>query len=136
MKFLFFIFLTASSVAADTVVATRTIRPSEKIGAEDVSVQAREILGAVQSLEQVIGLEARAALYPGRPIRLQDVGPPALVERNQIVEIRFKQKGLMILAEGRALSRGALGERVRVMNSDSRKNFSARVVAKGLVEVE
>jgi flagella basal body P-ring formation protein FlgA len=74
-------------------------------------------------------------LYPGRPILENQVGPPALVERNQVVRMVFLRGGLAITAEGRALDRGGFGEAVRVMNLSSRQIVSGAVAADGSIEV-
>jgi len=119
----------------EAVLATRTIRAQSIISPQDVILKKIDIAGAAIAVEDVIGLEARVALYAGRPIRQGDVGPPALIERNQIVSLVFEQNGLRITAEGRSLSRGAPGEVVRVMNMTSRVTVSGRVQSNGRVLV-
>ena len=120
---------------ADTVLATRTIRAQSIIGPGDVVVKAVDIPGAATSPEAVIGLEARVSLYAGRPIRMNDVGQPALVERNQVVPLIFETNGLQITTEGRSLDRAGSGETVRVMNMSSRNTVSGRVLPDGQIMV-
>ncbi|WP_294620130.1 flagellar basal body P-ring formation chaperone FlgA [uncultured Roseovarius sp.] len=120
---------------ADTVLATRTIRAQSIIGPGDVVVKAVDIPGAATSPEAVIGLEARVSLYAGRPIRMNDVGQPALVERNQVVPLIFEKNGLQITTEGRSLDRAGSGETVRVMNMSSRNTVSGRVLPDGQIMV-
>ncbi|MCR9127627.1 MAG: flagellar basal body P-ring formation chaperone FlgA [Rhodobacteraceae bacterium] len=121
---------------ADVVVPARTIRPDTVIGAADVLLKSATIAGAHSRLEDVIGQEARVALYPGRPVRRGDVGPPALVERNAIVPLVYRRSGLEILTEGRALGRGASGERIKVMNLSSRGTVMGRIHADGSIHVD
>ncbi|APG48723.1 flagellar basal body P-ring formation chaperone FlgA [Phaeobacter porticola] len=125
----------AQSAWADILVPVRTIRAKEIVTAEDLVLKQVEVLGAISDPTLVIGKEARVALYAGRPMRTGDVGPPAIVERNDLVTIRFKRGGLTILAEGRSLGRGADGEAIRVMNLSSRTTVSGRIAADGTVEV-
>ncbi|WP_397541805.1 flagellar basal body P-ring formation chaperone FlgA [Roseovarius salis] len=120
---------------ADIVVATRTIRAQTIVTPADVAVKPGEVAGAAIHPGEVIGKEARAALYAGRPIRLADVGPPAVIERNEIVPLIFTRGGLHIVTEGRSLSRATAGERVRVMNLSSRSTVSGRVRDDGRVFV-
>ena len=120
---------------ADMVIATRTIRAQSVIIPDDVSVTDGEMTGIADDPAQVVGLEARRAIYAGRPIRLTDIGPPAVIERNQIVPIIFQKNGLQITAEGRSLSRAAPGERVRVMNMSSRNTVNGWVGPNGTVFV-
>lgn len=125
----------ASTAAADTVVPVRTLRAQTILTAADLMVTPATVPGAATDLEQLIGQEARTALYAGRPVRLQDVGPPALVDRNQIITLVYAGNGLQILAEGRSLSRAGIGDRVRVMNMSSRTTVSGTVQADGTVRV-
>lgn len=121
--------------AADMIVAARTIRAQEVISERDITLKAGEMPGVAAHPSAIIGKEARVALYAGRPIRLADVGAPALVERNQIVTLVFNHGGLLILAEGRSLSRAGAGEPVRAMNLASRNTVSGRVGADGRIHV-
>lgn len=125
----------AGPLQADQIVAARTIRSLSVIGPEDIAFSAGESPGAASAIAEVLGKEARVMLYPGRPIRLDQIGPPALVERNQIVSLVYQAGGLRIATEARALDRAALGEPVRVMNLASRKTVSGTVVADGSVAV-
>lgn len=120
---------------AATVVAARAIRARSVIGPADVALDDRRVPGAVDSLEDALGMEARTALHAGRPIMPGDLAPPALVERNGFVTVLYRQGLLSISVEGRALARGGAGERVRVMNLDSRATVTGTVIAPGLVEV-
>ena len=70
-----------------------------------------------------------------RPVRPGDVGPPAIVERNQVVPLTYLNGGLAIRTEGRVLDRAAAGEAVRVMNLASRTTVTGVVRADGSVEV-
>lgn len=125
----------AAPAMADTVLASRTIRAQSIIGPSDVMVKSVETPGAATRAEAVIGLEARVSLYAGRPIRMSDVGKPALVDRNQIVPLVFEHNGLRITTEGRSLGRAGAGEIVRVMNISSRHTVSGRVLPDGRIMV-
>lgn len=59
----------------------------------------------------------------------------AIIERNDLVTLIFRQGVLTIAAEGRALGRGAAGEAVRVMNLSSRTTVTGRIKQDGSVEV-
>ncbi|MEM7596272.1 MAG: flagellar basal body P-ring formation chaperone FlgA [Pseudomonadota bacterium] len=120
---------------ADIVIATRTIRAQSVILPGDLTVAEGDLIGAAQDPGQVIGQEARIAIYAGRPVRLNDIGPPAVIQRNQLVPLVFQKNGLHITAEGRSLSRASPGERVRVMNLSSRTTVSGWVAPDGTVFV-
>ncbi len=121
--------------SAETLVATRLIRATEVIGPGDVAPGQGHVPGGATQADQVIGYEARVAIYPGRPVRIADLGPAAVIERNEVVRMVYRNGGLMILSEGRALGRAGLGDAVTVMNLASRQSVQAVVHAAGLVEV-
>lgn len=125
----------ASPVLSYAVVAARTIRPHEVIQELDVSIREGRMAGAARAIEQVIGLEARKTIYAGRPILLSELGAPALIERNSHVKLGFKSEGLQIFTDGRALSRGAFGERIRVLNLASKTAVTGIIGSKGIVWV-
>jgi flagella basal body P-ring formation protein FlgA len=127
--------LLAAPASADTVLAARTIRAQSLILPQDLVVKDVDVIGAISDPALIAGQEARVALYAGRPIRPGDVGPPALVERNQIISLVYDQSGLSITAEGRSLSRAGPGETVRVMNMSSRITVSGQVLPDGRVLV-
>lgn len=120
---------------ADSLVATRVIKAQTELTAEDMTLVAMDIPGALSDAAAAIGQEARVAIYPGRPIRLGDLGQSALVERNQIIPLAYVAGGLTILTEGRALSRGGVGAVIEVMNLASRTTVSAEIGADGVARV-
>lgn len=120
---------------AETLVAARTIRAQELIGPEDLMIRDVDMIGGVSDPAHVIGMEARVALYAGRPIRPGDIGPPSVVDRNQIIPLLYSSGGLTISTEGRALDRAGPGEVIRVMNLSSRTTVSARIDENGAAHV-
>lgn len=125
----------AAPVSAESLVATRTIRAKSLVGPEDLTLVSAELPGALSDPDQAIGLEARVAIYPGKPIRAGDLGPPTLVERNQLVTLVFVSGELAISTEGRALASGSEGEEIRVMNLGSRNTVMGRIGPDGAVYV-
>ena len=121
--------------AAETVIAKHTIRAQQIIAASDLVLANGVTPGAASKLDQVAGQEARRIIYAGRPVTLTDIGPPALVERNEIVSLAYRVSGLTIKTEGRALGRGGLGDRIRVINLDSRASVNGVIDQTGTVWV-
>ena len=127
--------LLCTELWAETVVATRTIRAQELILGSDLKVVPGEAEGMAQSISEVAGLEARRIIYAGRPIAFSQIGPPALIERNQIVTLGYRINSLVITTDGRALARAGYGDRIRVLNLESRATVSGTVDATGNVWV-
>lgn len=127
--------LSAAPVPAETLVAATTIRGSDPIGPADVTVVPETMPGALSDPSDAIGMEARVNLYPGRAIRAGDLRPPAVIDRNQIVTLRYDAGGILIVTEARALDRVAEGERLRVINLSSRNTVTAVAAGPGLAVV-
>ena len=120
---------------ADSIIAARTIRAKAVVAAADLAVSPDSVPGAIETRDDAVGLEARATIFAGRPLTAGDLTQPAVVERNGLVEMVYDQGGLTILAEGRALNRGAPGDRIRVMNLASRMTVTGTVAGPGRVSV-
>lgn len=125
----------AAPAFAESLVATRTIRAKTVIAPEDLALVNAELPGALTDLASAVGLEARVAIYAGKPVRPGDLGLPTLVKRNQLVTLVYLSGGLAISIEGRALARGSVGDDIRVMNLGSRNTVTGRVGPDGSVYV-
>ncbi|MCF6273343.1 MAG: flagellar basal body P-ring formation chaperone FlgA [Rhodobacteraceae bacterium] len=130
-----FLALLAGPSFGQSVVALSGIRAQSVITVEMVALAEGNIPGAYVALAAVIGLEARINIYPGRPIMIDALGAPAILQRNQSVVMRFRRGALTIYSEGRVLDRAGIGDRVRVMNMDSKSVIFGRVGADGTIEV-
>lgn len=135
MRLLILLLLLPAMAGAESLIATRTIRAQSILASTDMALVAADIPGALADPVAAAGLEARVTLYAGRPIRAGDLGPPAIIDRNQIVPLAYHAGPLAILTEGRALARGGVGDVIRVMNLTSRTTVTGRIGADGLVQV-
>ena len=136
MRVWFLLLLIAGSDAyAQTVVAAHAIRARSIIGPQDVVLIEENTAGGITDAVDIIGMEARVNLYAGRVIRVSEIGPPAILERNQLVIMIYKSSLLSISTEGRVLARAGVGEMVRVMNLSSRTTVTGLVMPDGTIEV-
>ena len=127
--------LTADAAFAESVATVRPVRAGSVIAEADLEVLDDVIPGTVAGIAEAVGQEAKVTLYPGRPIQLNQLGPPALVDRNQLVRMVYSSGPLSIATEGRVLDRAGIGESVRVMNLTSRQTVSGVVAPDGTIEV-
>ncbi len=135
MRSLILLLAMTAPAAAETLIASRTIRPQAIITSADLAVIDKTVPGALNLADDALGFEARVVLYAGRPIRPEDIGPPAIVERNQIVTLYYRSGALTIAADARSLGRGGVGDSIRVMNLASRNTVTGYVLADGTVTV-
>ena len=61
---------------------------------------------------------------------------PPVVRSGSMVAVKVVSGGLTIIASGQAVSDGAMGQLIRVLNLDTRKDFVARVVGENQVEIQ
>lgn len=127
--------IACTPAAADSLLAARTIRAHALVTAADIATDSSRVAGAAEIPDQVVGLEARVTIYAGRPVLLSEVGPAAMVARNQMVTLIFKDGAITIRAEGRALDRGGPGDLVRAMNVSSHATVTGQVSPEGEILV-
>lgn len=89
----------------------------------------------VDDLSQIVDKVAHRTLVPGRPINLNAIRRPYVVDRGQPTTLVFKHDSLTILGNGVALEPGSAGKLIRVKNSDSGVVVSGIVRADGTVRV-
>lgn len=129
------LFLFPAVAAADSVLAKRTIRSQSILVASDVMLEKNRLNSTITKISDVVGLETKFVLYEGRPISATDVGPAAIITRNQIVTLVYLQGGLSIAVEARSLGRAGIGDWLRVMNLSSRNTIRGIVSEDGSVLV-
>lgn len=115
-----------------------TLTP-EKIRAERVRTVG---VGAFPAPAEVAGRKVNRALRAGETIRLQDLEAPRAAENPVLVKPRdtvqlVVRKGQLtvVLSAAEALQPGRQGDVIRVMNPDSKKIISGRVVSRSELEV-
>jgi len=121
------------------VVPTRTIYPGEEIGqgsVEEVDVTNPNLSGeyARQSSE-VVGMVAKRTLLPGRTIPPSALREAFAVTRGQTVRLTFSIGTMTISAQGTPLENAAVGDIIKVRNTDSGVTVSGTVMADKTVKV-
>ena len=120
-------------------VAVHRMMPGDVIAAADIQMarlRANAIRGEVAQVPaQAIGMAMRHPVGPGAPLLMADLGHPLIVQKGESVQMRLDTPGIAVLAQGVAMDSGAMGERVRVLNVQSRAVVDAEVAGNGRVVV-
>jgi flagella basal body P-ring formation protein FlgA len=127
--------LCGTCAQAEVLVASRTISANSVIASDDILFRDIIAPSGFSDPSKVVGMEARNAIFAGRPILSSDLGIPAVVERNQVVQLIFNRGGIVIKTDRRSLDRAGPGDLVRVMNLTSRTTVTARMDAVGVAHV-
>jgi flagella basal body P-ring formation protein FlgA len=127
-------------VLVDAVMTVRALGRYRPITAGDIEVRQVDLSelppNAVTDPEEVIGKRTKRAVYANRVLSTDLVELPPLVKRGDLVTIIARLEGLKITTLGEVKRKGRQGERIPVLNIDSRKVIFARVIDANTVAVE
>lgn len=83
----------------------------------------------------MVGLSPARTVTPGKPVLASDLRPPTIVSRGAIVAMHLVTNRMQLVATGRALDSGALGDVIQVQNTQSRLIVDAIVTGRERVSV-
>jgi flagella basal body P-ring formation protein FlgA len=74
-----------------------------------------------------IGMTPRRSIISDRPIRINDLEKPRLINKGDMITMILKNGALSLTVKGKALDAGAKGDVIRVMNTTSRRTIEAKI---------
>lgn len=120
-------------------VLNRRLATGEMVTDADVSYVSlprdRVVAGAIASADELVGKSMRRTVAPNQPVNARDVREPVVVVKGQAVTIVLESSSMQLTAQGKALSDGAQGELVRIVNTTSSRVIEATVAGPNLVTV-
>lgn len=123
----------------DLPVLSRRLNQGEVVGEADITWirQPRDRMqaGVVIEASEIVGKSLRRAIAPNQAVNARDVREPVVVAKGQAVTILLKTQVMTLTASGKALSDGAQGELVRIVNTSSNRVIEAVVAGPNLVAV-
>ena len=126
-------------VTAKVVVAARTLPRGHLLTEEDLAVEDRDVTRALSGYvtvpAQVLGQRLKSQLLSGRMLTPALLEADKLVRRGQMVTLMVNNGGIAIRMTGRALSDGALNQRIRVENLNSGRIVEGIVRSRENVEI-
>ncbi len=127
-------------VQQEVAVASNRIMRGRILDGSVVRIEKRPIGQIVSQpftdLSGVLGAVSRMDIPSGTILNGSMIETPPIVKGGQMVSVRVVSGGLLIMSSGQVLQDGRAGQLVRVLNTKSRRDFLARVVAPDLVEVD
>lgn len=128
-------------VLREVMVALNPVPRGQALAEGDVQVEKRAlhaipgtpILGGPEVLK---GAVAKRHVSKGTVLVEGAFDLPPVVRSGSMVAVKVVSGGLTIIASGQAVSDGAMGQLIRVVNLDTRKDFVARVVGENRVEIQ
>jgi len=127
-------------VLTEVIVTKRPFGRYKIITKDDICLQKMDISNLpsniITSPEDVLGKRAKRAIDAKTVLRADLIEFPPLVRRGDIVSIIAESDGLKITVLGEVKKKGRMGERIRVVNLDSKKGIYARVLDSNTVKVD
>jgi flagella basal body P-ring formation protein FlgA len=128
------------AVMSDIVVAKKPVGRYQVIKMADIDLQTMDLAkmpnNALTSLEDVVGQRAKRTIDTQTVLTSSMIETPPLVRRGDIVVMIAESGGLRISTQGEARQKGAKGDRIKVMNLDSRKSVYGRIIDRSTVKVD
>ena len=125
-------------VTAARVIASDAIPAGRTLDAALLSVESREEFpspGYLTDVAQAAGKVARRSIAAGTPIRAEWLEAARAVTRGETVQVEVIDGGAHLKLDGVAVTSGAVGDIVQILNPDSKRQFRARVLSPGRVLV-
>ena len=128
-----------ASLIVEMPVLTRRINAGEVITHADIGwieFNANQLSGNLAASEaELVNRTPRRALAINTPIYLYEMQAPKLVSRGQLVTMVLRTRTMTLSTQGKATQDGAMGEVIRVVNTQSNRTIDATVVSAAEVDV-
>ena len=122
----------------NVLVANHDLRIEIPVTESDFRVEEIAIDGRteyVKDVQEIAGLVPHRYVRAGSPIATNYFQQPVAVQMGSIVKIIVRHGALQATAKGVAMSRGRIGQTIKVKNEASQKIISAKVIDDQTVEV-
>ena len=128
------VFAEISPPPVPAVVAIRPVGRGEVVKAADIELRSIDAnsksvgqRAAADSVEKLIGMEARQAIQAGDIIFTDQVQAPVVVKRGDVITVTSQSGGIRVRTSGRATHDAARGELVQVEALGSHEKYDAQV---------
>jgi flagella basal body P-ring formation protein FlgA len=88
-----------------------------------------------QKAEVLVGHVAKRQLEANQPVQMRFLGLPTVIKRDDRVTMIVNNNGIVLTAEGRALTDAGMGETVQLVNAASNKTLEGVVTGPNTAEV-
>ncbi len=114
-------------------VLKNSLKNGDIIGAMDIDFvdipNNRIANGTILDEKDLMNMTPRRVLHGGKPVIINELEHPKMVDRGDAITLIFETGPMMLTVKGKSMQAGALGDTVRVSNTDSNKNLSGVVTA-------
>lgn len=134
------VYVPVNVIVTDTVlVAARTLPRGHLLSEDDLVAEKRDVSrlvsGYVSRKEDLVGQRLKSQLLAGRILAPKLLQADIAIRRGQSVTLIIKSGGINIQMSGKALTDGAISQRIRVENTNSGRVVEGIVRSREHVEV-
>lgn len=126
-------------VWSDVIVAAKPLARRQPIDHDDIKIQrmnlARTPKNVILRKDQVIGNRTTSAIAMNAILCTDDIEMPPVVRRGDVIQLVAESPSLRVTTKGVAKDKGAVGERIRVLNLRSKKIIYAQIVDQSTARV-
>ncbi len=112
-------------------VLKNSLRNGDIIGALDIDyidvAESNLPHGTIVDEKHLINMTPRRTINAGKIVSQNDLESPKMVDRGDSITLIFETGAMTLTAKGKSLQAGAIGDTVRVANTDSNKNLQGIV---------
>ncbi|MBA4098258.1 MAG: flagella basal body P-ring formation protein FlgA [Rhodospirillum sp.] len=124
---------------AQIPVPKRLISAGDVIAADDLEWQPVHLTrlsgNSLTDAEQLVGRMAKRPLKAGQILRQSDVAMSPVIRKNDLIRLVVKTGQMTLSVQGKALQDAALGQTVRVVNTNSNRQLTGTVIDAGTVAI-
>ncbi|MDA8138547.1 MAG: flagellar basal body P-ring formation chaperone FlgA [Desulfobacteraceae bacterium] len=121
-------------------VAAKPLGKNQPVNHEDIKVQRMDRAGlpanAIVREDQVVGLRANRSIAINTILREDQLEREPAVRKGDLIQVLAESSLLKITTQAVALESGCIGDRILLLNANSKKNIYGRVVDSQTVKVE
>ncbi|MES9964958.1 MAG: flagellar basal body P-ring formation chaperone FlgA [Candidatus Sedimenticola sp. 20ELBAFRAG] len=121
------------------LVATNGLPKGSTVTMNDVRLEERDVSrlrrGYFRDPSQIVGKTVKRSIQANRALLPSQLVAATAIEKGSMITILARTGGIKVRMKGKALSRGATGDRIKVQNLSSKRKIEATVVGPGIVEV-
>jgi flagella basal body P-ring formation protein FlgA len=124
----------------DVPVLNRSVAPGDIVNANDVQwvklPATRVGSNIITSAASLIGMSPRYPVRTGEPLRMSDMQPPVAIAKGSVVDMSYVTGALVLLARGRALENGAIGDTIDILNPRSNRTVQGVIEGPNRVRID
>ncbi len=128
------------SLYKNVMVSARQIQKGTVLTALDIKLARHDVAtlsyGHFEDITNAIGMKLKRRASAGVVLTPTMLIKPQIITRGQKISIMAQSGNMQVRMNGKALSNGAIGERIKVINIQSMKKLEGVITAKGEVKVD